>query len=304
MNPNSLAVWRDPAGRFSPLKAVTLLLVVWPAAELAVRWALHDLGGRPITEVLHGLGDWAVRFLLLSLAVSPARAVLDWPGVVKLRRLLGVTAACYAGAHLTLYCIDQKWQFGTIVGEIVLRFYLTIGFVALLMLGVLAATSTDGWQKRLGRRWKRLHRLVFVLLVLALWHYFLQSKSDVSNAVFFTGLACWLVAWRLVPRRWQGKLLLLPPLALFAGLAAAGIEAAWYGLATGARAWLVLAANLDVSFGPRPAVAVGLCGLVVFVAALLRRALPRRRGSAFQPAAGTPARANASRRRCRPTSSE
>ena len=104
-----------------------------------------------------------------------------------------------------LYCIDQKWQLGHVAAEIALRFYLTIGFAALLLLGVLAATSTDGWQKRLGRRWKRLHRLVFVLLPLALFHYFLQSKSDVTDAVFVTGLACWLVLWRLAPKRWQGR---------------------------------------------------------------------------------------------------
>ena len=275
MTPNMplhrLAVWRDAAGRFSPLKAVTLLLVLIPATELALRWALGDLGAQPVKDVLHGLGDWTIRFLLLTLAVTPARVVLDWPGVVKLRRMLGVTAACYGGAHLLLYCTDQKWQLGTVVSEIALRFYLGIGFAALLMLGVLAVTSTDGWQKRLGRRWKRLHRLVFLLLPLALWHYFLQSKSDVSDAVFVTGLACWLVLWRLAPKRWQARAALLPPLALLAGLAAAGIEASWYGLATGVRGWLVLQANLDVTFGPRPAVTVVLWGLVVFLVALLRR---------------------------------
>ncbi len=268
---HALAVWRDPAGRFSPLKAVVLLLVLIPATELGLRWALHDLGGRPVTEVLHGLGDWTIRFLLLTLAVTPARVVLDWPGVVKLRRMLGVTAACYAGAHFLLYCTDQKWQLGTVASEIVLRFYLAIGFSGLLMLGVLAVTSTDGWQKRLGRRWKRLHRLVFVLLPLVLWHYFLQSKSDVTDAVLITGLACWLVLWRLAPKRWQGKLALLPPLALLSGLAAAGIEAGWYGVATGVPAWRVLDANLDVTFGPRPAVTVALCGVALFVVALLRR---------------------------------
>jgi sulfoxide reductase heme-binding subunit YedZ len=280
----SLAVWRDYGGRFSPLKAATLLLVLLPAADLALGWAQHALGGRPITEVLHGLGDWTVRFLLLSLAVTPARVVLDWPGVVKLRRLLGVTTACYAGAHLLLYCIDQKWHLGTVASEIVLRFYLTIGFATLLMLLVLAATSTDGWQKRLGQRWKKLHRLVFVLLPLALFHYFLQSKSDVTAAVFFTGLACWLMLWRLAPKRWRGRVWLLPVLALLAGLATAGIEAAWYGLATGVQAGRVLAANLDLTFGPRPAVEVALDGLVLFVVAALRRGWVRWRGPKRRPA--------------------
>ena len=209
--------------------------------------------------------------------MTPARAVLDWPGVVKLRRMLGVTAACYAAAHFLLYCLDQNWQAGKIISEIALRFYLTIGFAALVMLGVLAVTSTDGWQKRLGRRWKRLHRLVFVLLPLGLFHFFLQSKSDVSDAVFVTGLACWLLLWRLAPRRWQGRVALLPPLALLAGVAAAGLETAWYGLATGVNAWRVLEANLDVTFGPRPAVAVALWGLAVFVLAVLRRLRARGR---------------------------
>jgi sulfoxide reductase heme-binding subunit YedZ len=287
MNPNSpfraLAIWRDHGGRFSPLKAATLVLVLLPAANLALGWSLHALGGRPITEVLHGLGDWTVRLLLLTLAVTPARAVLDWPGVVKLRRMLGVTTACYAGAHFLLYCIDQKWLPGTIASEIALRFYLTIGFATLLMLGVLAATSTDGWQKRLGWRWKRLHRLVFVLLPLALLHYFLQSKANVGAAVLATGFACWLMLWRLAPRRWQRRVALLPALAVAAGLATAGIEAAWYGLATGARAWLVLQANLDIAFGPRPAVTVTLCGLALFVAALLRRAWMGRRSGPATP---------------------
>jgi sulfoxide reductase heme-binding subunit YedZ len=265
------AIWRDPAGRFSPLKAATLVLVLLPAANLALAWAAGALGGRPITEVLHGFGDWTVRFLLLTLAVTPARTVLDWPGVVKLRRLLGVTAACYAGAHLTLYCIDQDWDLATVASEIVLRFYLTIGFFALVMLAILGITSTDGWQKSLGRRWKVLHRLVFALLVLALWHYFLQSKADVTAAVFATGLACWLVLWRVLPRRWRGRLVVLPLLAVAAGLATAGIEAGWYALATGVRAERVLAANLDVSFGPRPAAEVMLCGAAVFLAALVRR---------------------------------
>ena len=289
MNPNTplghLAVWRDPGGRFSPLKAATLLLVIMPAVQLALGWALHGLGARPITEVLHGLGEWTIRFLLLTLAVTPARVVFDWPGVVKLRRMLGVTAACYGGAHFVLYCTDQKWQPGTIASEIALRFYLAIGFAALLMLGVLAITSTNGWQKRLGQRWKRLHRLVFVLLPLALWHYFLQSKSDVTDAVFITGLACWLMLWRLAPKRWQGRVALLPPLALLAGAATAGIEAAWYGLATGVPGWRVLEANLDVTFGPRPAVTVALCGLAVFLVALLRRAGARGRSGPKRPAA-------------------
>jgi sulfoxide reductase heme-binding subunit YedZ len=283
-------IWRDYSGRLSWLKLATFLLVLCPGAWLVVRLATGDLGGRPVTELIHGAGDWAVRFLLITLAVTPARAVFDWPRVLLLRRMLGVTAACYAAAHLFLYCVDQKWHMLMVVSEIALRFYLTIGFVVLLTLQALAVTSTDGWQKRLGRNWKRLHKLVYPASALALFHYYLQSKANVTLPVLFTGFWAWLMFWRLAPRRWQTRLVLLPALAVLATLATAGIEASWYALATGVNARRVLFANLDVTFGPRPAVEVLLIGIAVFLAAALRRLMgPRRRvparGATMRPTA-------------------
>ena len=122
--------------------------------------------------------------------------------------------------------------------------------LAMLTLLALAITSTDGWQKRLGRNWKRLHKLVYPASALALFHYYLQSKANVT----------------------------LPVLAVLAALATAGIEATWYGLATGVKAERVLFANLDIRFGPRPAVEVLLIGFAVFVVAALRRLFgPKRR---------------------------
>ena len=262
---------RDPAGRFSVLKTVTLLLVLCPGAELALAWHADALGPRPITEVIHGTGEWAIRFLVITLAVTPARALLDWPRVVMLRRVLGVTAACYAVAHLTLYALDQQWNFLHVAREIALRFYLTIGFVALLGLLALAFTSTDGWQRRLGPRWKRLHKLVFPIGVLGLLHYGIQAKADISDMVFLAGLFLWLLFWRALPRRWRAKLWPLPGLALGAGLAAAVLEAGWYTVRNGIDGFQVLAANLDFSFGPRPAMAAGLVGLLLVALVLLRR---------------------------------
>ena len=161
-----------------------------------------------------------------------------------------------------------------VVTEIALRFYLTIGFVALCGLLALAITSTDGWQRSLGRNWKRLHKLVFVIAPLALFHYGIQSKADVSDMIFLTGLFLWLMFWRLLPRRLQTRVWPLPGFALGAGLVAALIEAAWYmvrnGL-TGDKVLQVLAANLDLSFGPRPAVAVVIVGFLAVGAVLLRR---------------------------------
>ena len=273
------AIWQDHAGRFAALKAVVFALVLLPAAVLAVRFAAHDLGARPVTEVIHGLGDWTVRFLLLTLAVTPARTVLDWPRVLLLRRMLGVTTACYAVAHLTMYCVDQNFHMLFVVSEIVRRFYLTIGFVALSGLVVLGVTSTNGWQRKLGRNWKKLHRIVFAIAVLGLFHYFIQSKADVTNAVFASGMFFWLIFWRLTPRRWQGSLLLLPVLAVLAALATAGVEATWYGLATGVSSRRVLMANLYVFYAVRPAIEVLVVTLALAAVAALRRLAKRRPAS-------------------------
>jgi sulfoxide reductase heme-binding subunit YedZ len=267
---------RDPAGRFSWLKAAALAFALAPAVVLLLRWRLHDLGARPITEAIHVTGLWTVRFLLLALAVTPARAVLDWGRAVMLRRLLGVAAACYAGAHLTLFALDQKWHLGHVASEIALRFYLTIGFVALLGLTALAITSTDGWQRRLGARWKKLHRLAYPIGVLALLHYAIQSKADVSGAVFLFGLFAWLMFWRLLRRRWQQKLWPVLPLVLGAGVLASVVEAGWYALRNHVDPLLVWGANLDVSYGPRPAEWVLIAGLGLFTVAALQR-LRRRR---------------------------
>jgi sulfoxide reductase heme-binding subunit YedZ len=272
-----VGVLRDPAGRISTLKIAVLLLLAWPGASLAANWWAQALGPRPLTEVIHGTGLWAIRLLVITLAVTPARAVLDWPRVVMLRRMLGVAAACYAVAHLSLYVVDQKGNLFKVATEILSRFYLTIGFVALTGLLALAITSTDAWQKSLGRDWKRLHRLVFPIALLALLHYGIQSKADVSDMIFLAGLFFALGFWRLVPRRFQTRLWPLPCFALGAGLLSALIETAWYVVRNGVNGWMVFDANFDLTFGPRPAVAALAVGLLVAVLAAVRRLFKRRR---------------------------
>src|SRR5215213_7610231 len=191
--------WRDRRGRFLPLKAIVLASVFVPGGLYAFWLATDALGARPIMEAIHGMGLWAFRLLLISLAISPLARALDWPGLLLVRRNVGVAAACYAVAHLSLYVVDQNFKLFTVVSEIALRFYLTIGFVALLVLLALAMTSTDGWVKRLGPNWKRLHRLAYPFSAVALLHFFIQSKLNVSESVFVSGLFVWLMAWRAVP---------------------------------------------------------------------------------------------------------
>ncbi len=263
--------WRDRHGRFLPLKAAVLAAGFVPGLVLAFWWANGMLGGRPVTEVIHGTGDWAIRYLLISLAITPAARMLNLPRLLMVRRTVGLTALAYTLAHFTLYVVDKNFRLGLVVSEIALRFYLTIGFTVLLGLVVLGATSTDGWTRRLGRRWKQLHRAIYVLGAIALLHYFIQSKSNVSEPVFFSGLFVWLMSWRALPMAWQRNPFAQLALAVVAACASAGIEFAWYGLATGINPWRVLAASETLRFGLRPAHYVALAGAAAVVLAGLRR---------------------------------
>jgi sulfoxide reductase heme-binding subunit YedZ len=266
-----LSLIRDRRGRFSTIRTVTLAILVIPFLRLLVLWLTGGLGGRPVMEFTHATGDYAVYFLLASLAVTPLISALGWQRLTTLRRRIGVAAACYAGIHLCLYVIDQKFDMLKVASEIALRFYLTIGFVTFLGLLALAITSTDGWIKRMGPRWKQLHKLAYPLAALALFHYFLQSKADVSAAVFVAGLFMWEMIWRLTSRASRLQWWPLPLIAVAAALATAVVEASWYGLATRIKAMQVLQANLDLSYGPRPAVSILLCGLAFSAVALVVR---------------------------------
>jgi sulfoxide reductase heme-binding subunit YedZ len=258
------APWRDRAGRLSGLKLATFLFALAPGLWLAGAYAADALGAKPITALLHGTGEWAVRFLLLSLAVTPLRRIANFPKLILVRRMLGLTVLAYALIHLGLYVVDQNFVLTKVVTEIATRIYLTIGFVALIGLAVLGATSTDGMIRRLGKAWPRLHKAVYTITVLGLVHYFLQAKIDVSDPVFWTGAFLLLMGWRfLQARRWPSNPLTLTAMAVGVALATAGLEAAWYGLASGIPAERVLQANLAFPSLIRPAWWVLALGLTL-----------------------------------------
>jgi sulfoxide reductase heme-binding subunit YedZ len=274
-----IAPWKDRQGRFSWLKAVVFAAAFVPALVTAW-WAIRgELGGRPVMEAIHNMGLWAIRFLMIALAVTPARAVFDAPRAILVRRMLGLTALAYALAHFGLYILSEQFNLLTVASEIVLRFYLLIGFIALLALIALGVTSTDAMIRRMGVWWKRLHWLAYPIAVLALLHYFIQTKANVSEAVVFTGVFLWLMGLRLLPAGWRDNPAALLGLAVIAGLATAGVEFAWYGLATGINPWRVLAVNESLRFGLRPAHIVALAGVGVAVLAGLQRL----RGRLYRP---------------------
>ncbi len=282
--------WRDRHGRFLPLKAVVLPLCLLPGLLYGFWWAAGMLSGRAVNDVIHATGLWSVRFLLVSLAITPFARLLEFPRLLTLRRMVGVTAAAYAAIHLLLYVVEQKYNLLTVASEIVKRFYLTIGFVAMTGLIALSITSTDNAIRRMGKRWKLLHRLVYPIGVLALWHYALQSKANVSEAVFAAGLFTWLMVWRALPEAWRRPAAIYPALAVLAGLLTATIEFGWYGLASGVDPWRVLAANQSVDFGLRPAHFVFLTALGVASLIAARRFWPKRAVSASRPSGPTRAR--------------
>ncbi|MBR0652200.1 sulfoxide reductase heme-binding subunit YedZ [Roseomonas terrae] len=274
--------WRDRTGAFAPLKALTFALLFVPALLLAWDAWQGNLFPKPWQAATHDTGTWAIRLLLISLAVTPARQILRQPRIAEVRRMIGVAVFAYAVLHLLLYAGDERFDWVKVATEIVLRFYLTIGFVALLGLAALAATSTDGMLRRMGgRAWRRLHWLVHPIAALALFHFTLQSKADVTEPMLMAGLYAWLSGYRLIaPEGGAPGLPALLGLAVGAMLATAGIEFAWYALGTGLNPWRVLEANLDVTFGLRPALWVGIAGLgaaaLRLVPMVRKRRVPRR----------------------------
>ncbi len=263
--------WQDRAGRLSTLRAVVFALLMAPAAWVAGEAVFGLLGPEPWKAATKEVGLWTIRLLLLTLAVTPIGKILAEPRILALRRLFGLVTLAYAVLHLVLYAGHENFGLWKVASEIVLRVYLTIGFVALLGLAALGWTSTDGWIRALGPRWKRLHRLIFPVAALGVLHFYMQSKLVVWEAVLAAGFLVWLLAWRALPAGWRGRLPVLVALAPLTALAAALIEYVWFALATNLPAERILLANLDVGYGLRPAVWAGVAALGVPLLAAARR---------------------------------
>jgi sulfoxide reductase heme-binding subunit YedZ len=260
---------REKSGRWSPEKIIAFVAACLPALWLAWRaWNGELNPARPVNEAIHDTGSWAVRFLLLSLAVSPARRLFAAPKLINMRRTLGVTAFCYAALHFTLYFVQEKFDLTKIASEIVFRIYLTIGFTALIGLIALAATSTDGMIRRLGgARWNQLHRIVYAIALLGIIHFMMQTKVDITESVMIAGFLFWLLGYRLM-HRFVGEVTpaLSAALAFIAAALTALAEAGWYGATTGVPAWRVFAVNFDWDMAFRPAHWVLIVGLAVTLA--------------------------------------
>ena len=161
-----------------------------------------SLGANPVEMLLHTCGKWALNFLVITLCVTPLAHFSGWRALFAYRRMLGLFAFAYACAHLAVYLLlDQTLLWSAIVEDILKRPYITLGFSAWLLLLPLALTSTQGMMRRLGKRWKLLHRLIYPASILVAWHFYWQVKQDVREPLYYVAALALLLGWRLARRR-------------------------------------------------------------------------------------------------------
>jgi methionine sulfoxide reductase heme-binding subunit len=181
-------------------KAGLFLLCLVPLGALIYRALTGGLGANPVEFVQHATGDWTLRFLLFTLAITPLRKALNLPDLIRFRRMLGLFAFFYVCLHFLTYIgPDQSFDLGGMWKDVEKRRYITVGFLGFVLLIPLAFTSTVGWIRRLGgKRWQMLHRAIYVAATCGVIHYYWLVKSDVREPLFYGAILFILLLWRLV----------------------------------------------------------------------------------------------------------
>ena len=183
------------------LALAPLAWLCWRVSRVYTGADLDALGPEPVVAIEHALGTWALRLLLLTLAVTPLRQATGLAVLLRFRRMLGLYAFAYASLHFAAWLVlDLGGFWSQVFTEIAKRPYITVGFAAWLLLLPLAVTSTRGWMRRLGRGWARLHRLVYPVAVLAVLHFWWIVKSDIREPLLYATILALLLGWRAL--RW------------------------------------------------------------------------------------------------------
>jgi sulfoxide reductase heme-binding subunit YedZ len=178
---------------------VPFTLVVGDAFEIT-----GSLGANPIEEIMDRFGNWALRFIMITLAVTPLRRITGWNWLQRFRRMLGLFTFFYVLMHfLTWFILDQGMLASAIIEDVVKRPFITIGVAGLLLLTALAVTSTNGMRRRLGRRWQKLHNTVYVIGILGVWHYWWQVKLDTTEPLVYAVILAILLGSRVYWARRQ-----------------------------------------------------------------------------------------------------
>jgi len=189
-------------------KPLVFLLCLAPAA-LVVGDALEisgRLGANPVEEIQDRFGIWGIRFIMITLAVTPLRRITGWNWLLRFRRMLGLFTFFYVLMHfLNWLILDQGLLMSAIIEDLTLRPFITLGFTALLLLAAMAVTSTNGMRRRLGRRWDKLHYSAYAVGILGVWHYWWQVKKDTSDAWIYAIILAVLLGYRLWWRRRHQK---------------------------------------------------------------------------------------------------
>jgi sulfoxide reductase heme-binding subunit YedZ len=202
-------------------KPAVFLLCLIPLGLLGWRVLHGGLGANPIEFITHATGDWTLRFLIITLCVTPLRKILAVPELIRFRRMLGLFAFFYACLHFTTYIwLDKFFDLSEMWKDIAKRKYITVGFTAFVLLIPLAITSTAGMIRRLGgKRWQMLHRLIYVSAALGVIHYYWLVKSAVIKPLTYGAIVAVLLLWRLLDsiskRKQSGaRIAAQPPIAL------------------------------------------------------------------------------------------
>lgn len=187
------------------LKPAVFIAALGPLAWLVYNIFWGDLGANPVETVTNHTGIWTLRFIAITLAITPIRWLTKWNPIISFRRMLGLFAFFYGTIHFMIYFVlDRSLQFEGLWEDIVKRPYITVGFTAFVLMIPLAITSTKGWIRRLGgQRWNLLHKLVYVTAVLAVVHYWWKVKLDVTNPMYYAAIVAVLLGARVV--RWFTK---------------------------------------------------------------------------------------------------
>ena len=179
-------------------KLAAFLLCLTPLASLAWRGLHQGLGANPIEYITHATGDWTLRFLVITLSVTPVRKLLNLPQLIRFRRMLGLFAFFYGCLHFTTYIwLDKFFDSSEMIKDVIKRPFITAGFVGFALMIPLAITSTAGWIRRLGGKfWQRLHRLIYASAAAGVIHYYWLVKSDVRKPVMYAAIVMLLLGYR------------------------------------------------------------------------------------------------------------
>ncbi len=188
------------------VKAIIFLLALIPFIRLVIGGITDGLGANPIEKITRSTGYWTLTLIMVTLAITPLRKLTGWHWLTRTRRMLGLFAFFYVCLHfLTYLVLDQFFDWGSIIKDIIKRPYITVGFPSFLLLIPLAVTSNNAMIKKLGgKRWRWLHRLVYAVAVGGVVHYWWLVKKDLTNPVIFAAVLAILLGFRLV-YWWRGK---------------------------------------------------------------------------------------------------